>query len=293
MKITLPKYTISNINAIFILDCLGNDELQTGRNCEEQIIDLLPPGIGKKKNRVYRERCLDLSSFYNFMKKISDLCKQEAAPLIHIHGHGNKNEGLQLTDGFVSWYDLMEKLREITINANGETTIIASFCYSYQIVNAFLNKCKNQDHEILRVPFGFFYGYRNEISAGVVEQESKCINKSILQNGGQGIMDNPPKNITQYSEYNYIDEQIAYCLYLVNQKTPNSMKIDNFSLGNIRENILRKGRERGIPFDYSRKYFNSLRDNPKPLLKNIIEYVMYDTERKLKYLEAIDKITVN
>lgn len=220
IELTLPHSVVSKINSIFILDCIGSNEMQIRLHCQEQIYDLLP-NEDINNNKIIREQCLNRDNFIKVMKNISNPCKKGLAPLIHIHGHGDKSKGLSFPSGeYISWSCLMENFMIITENARGETTIILSSCYSYQVVTEFLKEYEKNMGIIHRLPFGFFYGYEDEVSAGIVEDEAKYIHYSLLkdENAGEKIMNNPPEKISIFSEYDYIDLYFYNWLCTIGQK---------------------------------------------------------------------------
>ena len=289
-NLNLPKSVISNIHIAFILDCLDDDDMQTGIHSHEQMTDLLNAEM-KDMSAIRKMICQNKSEFYQSIFEIIHFCEQGYFPLIHIHGHGDKNKGLKLPSGeFVLWIDLMEIFGVITTLAKGETTVIVSSCYSYEIVNKFFDKYEKQAYTINKIPFAFFYGYHDEVSSGIIDDEAYYINQSIMQDGGRRIMKYPPQYISTYSEYDYVDGMIAFVLGIMQQKEPNLQIIPDLSLGIFRNSVIKKNKDRGIDFNFSRKYFNSLRDNPKPILREIINDGMHDTWRKQKYLKAIEEL---
>ena len=288
-KFNFPRSSMSNVNVIFILDCLNTDELQTALHAKNHLDDLIP----NYQNIINRVTINNINDWNNFVEKIGLI--KGVNPLIQIHGHGNDKTGLQLPSGeFISWNDLMEAFNTITKISNGETTIIMSCCYSYNVVFAFLDKYEKQSQEIFPAPFGFFYGYVSEVSSGTIDDEARLINESIIKDGGKFLIENLSKlKISLFSEYDHIDSILAFIIYIMGQKEPNTLQIENLSLKGFRRSILNKNKTRGIPFDFSRKFFNQLRDNPKPLLQNVIENGMHNTERKTMYMNAIQETSFN
>lgn len=288
IKLNLPHSVISNINSIFILDCLSNDELQTALHSKEHIDDLVP--IESKKNHIIEiTKCNGLEDFENQIKKIQALCRKGINPLLYIHGHGDEIKGLKfLSNEFISWHDLMEFFKEITLAAKGETTIVMSCCYSFNVVNAFLDKYEKEKQVICLPPFAFFYGYYDEISAGIVDDEAQYISKSVIYDGGEMIMENLDKlNISLYSEYDYVDGMLAFTLHMMQSQMPNEPVIADLSAKKFKADIIKNNKDNGIPFKSSRDFLKSIQQNPKPLLENIIQQAMYDTNRRKMYLEAL------
>ena len=102
-------------------------------------------------------------------------------------------------------------------------------------------------------------------------------------------MKNPPKNISTYNEYNYIEEKMAFILSIIN-KEPSLQTIKELSLGRFRNEVVNACKDIGISFKFARNFFNSLRDNPKSLLREIIDDGMYNTRRKQEYLKVIEEL---
>lgn len=280
---------MSNVNVILILDCLNTDELQTALHAKNHLDDLIP----NHQNIINRVMINNINDWNKFIERISII--KGVNPLIQTHGHRNDKTGLQLPSSeFISWNDLMETFNKITKISNGETTIIMSCCYSYNVVFAFLDKYEKQLQEIYPTPFGFFYGYFSEISSGIIDDEARIISERIIKNGGKSLIENLSKlRIYSFSEYDHIDSMLAFIIYTMEQKEPNTPQIENLSLKEFRRSILNKNKNRGIPFDFSRKFFNQLRDNPKPLLQNVIKNGMHNTERKTMYMNAIQETSFN
>lgn len=290
-KLNLPQSVISNVNAIFIIDCLDSDELQTALHNKEHIDDLLPNEI-RENHIINRKKCDNLSDFINEIERIYSLCVNGVRPLIHIHGHGNKIKGLQFfSNEFISWHDLMEWFKKITYTAQGETTIVMSSCYSFNVVHAFLDKYEKELQIISPVPFAFFYGYHDEIPAGIIDDEAKYISESVIYDGGKSIMDNLDKlKISLYSEYDYIDGMLAFVLHMMQSQEPNTSIIADLSAKKFKEQIIKKNKDNGIPFKFSRNFLKDIKNNPMLILEGIVNNAMYDTNRKKMYLEVLKNI---
>lgn len=252
IKLSLPYSVVSKINAIFILDCINNNEIQIGIHCEDQIYDLLP-NEQLNNERIVRIKCLDKTSFIEAIDRITNSCKKGFCPLIHIHGHGDKTQGFEVqSKEFIPWYDLVKKFMTITKRCEGETTIFLSACYSYQVVHEFLNTYEKQKGVICRLPFGFFYGYKEEVPAGIVDDEAKYIINSILQDGGKNIILNPPKEISLYSEYIYINKYLSYAISAMRKEELDPLTTQDISLKKIRTKYINRNRDDGFSFKSSR-----------------------------------------
>lgn len=270
-KIIVPYSLVSLSDIIFTLDFLSNNELQTARSCHEDIQDIL-----HTSERIKSLTCFSQEDFTQAKKEIQNYSEKGFSPLLHIHGHGNREKGVKLpqSDKYISWEEWLDFFSSIKPH-NGNLTIIMSCCYSYTIVNLFYKK------ETLHLPFALFYGYESEISSGIVEDEVKCINNSLFKDGGKSLMDIiNDMHIKPFSEFDYLDNLISIIL-----------TEDN--IGEMRNNLVLKMPKTVASF--ARKYFNCIfRDNPVELIDKLAQQVIQNPNRREIYLDKIkEQISVN
>ena len=263
-KIIVPYGIVSPSDIIFTLDFLSNNELQTARSCHEDIQDIL-----HTSERIKSLTCFSQEDFTQAKKEIQNYSEKGFSPLIHIHGHGNREKGVKLpqSDKYISWEEWLDFFRSIKPQ-NGNLTIIMSCCYSYTIVNLFYKK------ETLHLPFAFFYGYESEISSGIVEDEVKCINNSLFKDDGKSLMDIiNDMYIKPFSEFDYMNNLISIIL------TEND-------IGKKRNNLVLKMPK--TKASSTRRYFNYIfRDNPVELIDKLAQQVIQNPNRREIYLDKI------
>ena len=149
-----------------------------------------------------------------------------------------------------------------------------SCCYSYSIVD--LVREAEQTKKNPSLPFAFFYGYNNETQAGTVQDETKFINESFLNDGGRYLMENMEKmHIKRFSEFDYMYDIITFIFY-------------EYKIGETREKLVL-----GLPKEcasVARKVFNEcFRDNPLKLIKALAQTIIQNPERREIYLDCIEK----
>ena len=265
-KIIVPYSIVSPSDIIFTLDFLSNNELQTARSCHEDIQDIL-----HTSERIKSLTCFSQEDFTQAKKEIQNYSEKGFSPLLHIHGHGDREKGVKLpqSDKYISWEEWLDFFSSIKPK-NGNLTVIMSCCYSYTIVDLFHKK------KTLYLPFAFFYGYEIEISSGIIEDEVKCINNSLFKDDGKSLMDIISNmHIKLFSEFDYMNNLISIIL-----------TEDN--IGEMRNNLVLK-----MPKSVAssaRKSFNYIfRDNPVKLIDILAQKVIQNPSRRKIYLDKIQE----
>jgi bacterioferritin (cytochrome b1) len=284
--ITLAMAVTSSANTIFLIDCLSAEDLQTARRRHEGICDELmslpPSGFQADTSRVVHLRCQTREDWDKGLNKIRDVCKNGLSPLLFIDGHGDERRGLLMPSGeSVSWEIYLRDLRAITYAARGELTVIAAFCYSLA-VKPMLKGKKG------KLPFAFYFGYANEISAGIVEKETRILYESLLRNGGETLQDEVLE-LSCFDEYEHAIDAIAHVVMM--QTAPRMLvSIDpRFSRAKLRAKVGRDLAAEGVKMAGYGKAINKAIRNPKALAMKLIEDVMHDTDRRRDFIRDIQK----
>ncbi|MCK9814596.1 hypothetical protein M1B35_10785 [Pseudomonas sp. MAFF 302046] len=284
--ITLNMAVASSANTIFLIDCLSPDDLQTARRRDEGIRDELmslpKKGFQTDSSRVVHLRCQTREDWDRGLNKIRDVCKNGLLPLLFIDGHGDERRGLLLPSGEpVSWEIYLRDLRAITYAARGELTVIAAFCYSLAIKP--MLKGKNE-----KLPFAFYFGYTNEISAGIVEKETRILYESLLRNGG-GTLQEEILELACFDEYDHAIDAIAHVVMM--ETAPRTLvAIDpRFSRAKLRAKVGKDLAADGVKMAGYGKVINKVIRNPKALAIKLIEDVMHDTNRRRDFIRNIHK----
>lgn len=264
-KLTVPDYAVSNSDIIFTLDLLTEDDLQTAKKCHDDIQD-----ITQNTDRIIKFNCYTKENFEQVKNTIQDYSQKGFSPLIHIHGHGDKDKGVKISDSnnYIPWDEFIDFFAQIK-SQEGNLTVIMSCCFSYRIVDFIYKKydCSNY------LPVTVFYGYENEISAGILENEIKIINDSFFKDGGKSLMENRELKIKCFSEYRYMN-------YIV------SRILSEHEIGKTRDNFVKSVPKKMITL--ARKYFNErVRNNPYPLIEKLANKIIQNTNDRKKYLDYI------
>ncbi|EJX0631348.1 hypothetical protein ODD08_001328 [Salmonella enterica] len=284
---SIPKFTLktsntSSSNFIAILDCLNpvSDISSPRRNHEDLRIKL----IGKDKPEKIEQNlqlitCKNKKEFFNYFEKLTQRFNTPGfKPLILIHAHGNKENGLQLPDNsFVGWPNLIKLFGELTEKCGGDLTIIAGFCHSYELIEYIpIDK---------RLPFSFYYGYANTIPAGIVEDEMNIIYQSFINDGGKTLFPLLSKlHIKFFGEFDFIMQFLAPALAMAADPEELSRLVPIFSQRQIKKAVRNKfnGPQRGIDKSIKSIVRNDI------LAVDLIKKYMHETERKTYTLKAVD-----
>ncbi|QZA95997.1 hypothetical protein K3369_19750 [Pseudomonas mandelii] len=181
----------------------------------------------------------------------------------------------------VSWDIYLRDLRAITYAARGELTVIAAFCYSLAVKPMLIGKSE-------KLPFAFYFGYANEISAGVVERETKILYESLLRSGGETLQEQGLE-LSCFSEYDHAIEAIAEVV-MMDTAPKTLIAIDSrFSRSKLRARVGRDLAAEGVKMAGVGKAINKAIANPKALAIKLIEGVMHDTDRRRHFIRDVLK----
>lgn len=270
-KITVPNCIVSESDIIFTLNFLTQAELQTANRCHEDIQDIVQENQDTERIKLFY---CDTRENFNQVKLVIKECSSKGySPLIHIHGHGDKQKGVKLpcSNDYITWYDFINFFSEIK-SKEGNLTVIMSCCFSYTIVDLIYQSQK------IPLPVAFFYGYEDKICAGTVQDETKLINDSFLKDGGKSLMELMEQNnlsIKKFSEYDYMNALV--CIIL-----------SEYEIGKMREDVVLSMPKNMASF--ARKQFNQcIRDNPLPFIEKISAQIIQNTTRRTMYMNSIKK----
>lgn len=280
MKLKISRCTVSPANRIYIVDALGCADLQTGRGKYEKIRDevlaLMPDQAKFISRQVFHVKCISLADIKSLFSSIKGECNLATTPLIFIDGHGHKQKGLVLSSGeFLSWIDLNLLLEGVTLSACGNSTVVASFCHS-------MTAAERLSFE-RPIPTPFYYGYADEVKAGVVENECLKIIEELLRTG---TFEPARKTIQLYSEYDHVSP-LVYTLimkFLRPQKVANVFT--DLSKSNLRASLHKDiGRDFGTTRGLNKVLAKIL--DPRVLIEPILTGAMHATERRDRLLKEI------
>lgn len=283
----VPEFTLktsnnSSSNFISILDCLDpiSDTSSPRRQYEDIKIKLV--GKDEPENLEKNLQLITCKSKHEFLEYFDRLLSRFNTPgfkpIILIHGHGDKENGLQFPDkSFLEWHELINIFNSITLKCNGDLTVISGFCYSHNIIKHILPDRK--------LPFAFHYGYEDTISAGIVENEINEIYKSFIDNDGKYLFSLLSKlNIKMFGEFDYIKQYLFPALMMAANPGELSKIIPNLSQKKIKKLIGEKSDIRLGGIDKIIK----LIVRSDTLCVGIVKHYMHNTERQTYVLQAIE-----
>ncbi|MFC6376720.1 hypothetical protein [Tatumella terrea] len=279
-NLRLKETLTSNANYIAVIDCLTHADYQSGRRHYEDVTVYVASKLSRScNNKVDFFTCNSISELEScfegmFIKFLNGNIK----PMLFIHAHGDKDNGLSLPDkSFMSWYLMIELYNKIMDFCGGHLTVIAGFCHSLNIIK-YIEKSRKS-------PFSFYYGYESDVSAGDVEREMDTISRSLINNGGESLRINLSQlKIKMYSEYDHIKPLLLSGLLMISNPSLLSKFSPDLSIGNVKKRLSENhiGPRGGL----DRSILNNIRDGS--YIKWAINDIMHDTDRKDDYLRAID-----
>lgn len=272
----------SEANAFFILDCLGVEDLQSGRGRSQGMHDYLlaldPEKYEYNRDFVFHFQTGTAQRFFESLTEIALLCRSGLRPVLFIDGHGHPDKGLRLPSGeHVSWPDLLLHCQLIVQNSGGELTVIAAACHSMEAI-------KHLEWDG-RLPFAFYYGYPSTVSAGAVEKETRVVYESLLRDGGLSAM-RTPLALQVFSEYDHVMRHIAAALLISSEPAIMAGLIPELS----REMVSRVFEEnlvsQGMRLAGARKKLNSILNSDQVAVQ-LARHRMHDTPRLYRFIEDI------
>lgn len=270
-------------NAIFIVDCLNESDLQTGRTRLQGLHDLLlakdPEGFDYNKGFIRRFEASSAAQFAECFEEIIGECKRGIRPVIFVDAHGHPEKGLQMPrGGYVGWEALLEEFRNVIQQTEGELTVIVAACHSMKAVESLTS--------LERLPFAFYYGYSSTIQAHVLNEETKMIYESLLSDGGQSVIHAKRRCLKRFSEYDHVEDVLAFTLLMAKAPAVLAEKAPMFSRTKLRASIDKANAERGLPLSGSRSKVNrKLNSGEIPI--QIVQQMMHATPRRKRVIEDI------
>lgn len=146
-------------NAVVILDCLGVDDLKTGRRLEESINDM-SSALGRPAYCV-RKRISSHAQLYAELKVVEQSCRMGVTkPVLHFEGHGDPVKGLLISGSgeYVGWDALTALLSVLNRACRNNLGVVLASCNGYAIT------------KLVRInapsPYHFLLAPNSEVSAG-------------------------------------------------------------------------------------------------------------------------------
>lgn len=282
-KFTLRRSAFSPGNAIFIIDCLTELDMQTGLSRLRKLHDLLferdPERFEYNKNFAHRFEASSAIEFAECFEKITGACALGIQPIIFIDAHGHSEKGLRMPSGeFVGWGKRLGHLGSVVHRTGGELTVVVAACHSMRAVE----NLRPQK----QLPFSFYYGYSSEVKAGVVATETELIYESLINDGGKSVLSATNLQLGHFSEYDHIEDVLAVALLIA--KAPNILAemLPQLSRAKLRACIDKTIVAKGHRLSGSRLKANSLLNSGQHAIE-AIKQLMHDTQRRERVIQDI------
>ena len=274
----------SDANTIFLIDCLREDDKQSARTRHEGICDSLmalsAQNIIHDTSRVYHLQCRHRDNWSAAMKKIRDSCKVGLLPLVFIDGHGDAEKGLAMpSGGFICWQQYGQDLRAIMDAARGELTVVAGFCHSF----AFIATAVNEEGKL---PFGFYFGYKDEVLTSVVEDETQIIYESLINDGGQ-VLNSRSLEISSFNEYDHAEKIVGQVAFMRLRPEALVAEQPQLSKANLRKVLEKYLAQQGKPLGEMREIVKHVLSNTPRIAERLIDTYMHDTTRRSHFKKQI------
>ncbi|MDH0625957.1 hypothetical protein N5C38_25520 [Pseudomonas chengduensis] len=282
-KFNLRRSVFSPGNAIFIVDCLSESELQTGRTRLQGLHDLLlakdPERFDYNKEFIRRFEASSAAQFARCFEQITGACKLGIRPVIFVDAHGHAEKGLRMPRGdFVGWGALLEELRKVIQRTDGELTVIVAACHSMKAVESLTS--------LGRLPFAFYYGYSSTVKAYVLNEETKMIYESLLSDGGATVINAKKLQLKCFSEYDHVEDVLAFTLLIAKAPAVLAEKVPTFSRNKLRASVDKATFERGLPLSGARSKVNRML-NSGDICIQFVQQMMHATPRRKRVIEDI------
>lgn len=159
-------------NTVFIVDGLGTNEAQTGRNLYNDLRDLRAAGAAV--DMMY-SRVTHAGELRNTLEEIERLARTGVKPIVHIECHGSAEDGLAIGDGKdrFSWEALEPLLRRINIASDCNLGVVMGVCHGMHAITPI---------RIARpTPFYFLLGSQDELTAGTLRTEMPRFYETLFE----------------------------------------------------------------------------------------------------------------
>ncbi|QXG29315.1 hypothetical protein [Pseudomonas viridiflava] len=280
---TLRRSTHSPANAILTVSCLGTGDLQTGRTRLQGLLDLLleldPERFEYNRNFAHLFEAKSVAELSAAFHEINEVCDIGISPILIIDGHGDERRGMRMPNGeWVTWNSLLNFFQAIIERTQGQLTVIVAACHSMAAV-----KLVSADKKL---PFSFYYGYPSKIPAGVVQDETEEIYRSLLLDQGRILINGHHLKIKSFSEYDHITPVLASSLLL--SKSPMlSAKIQpELSRNKLNQELSVAMARAHRPLTGTKRRINAMLESGE-LVVRAVSSRMHDTERLTRLIEDI------
>ncbi len=267
-----------------MIDCLGEKDLQTGRNRLEDASDSLqklnPACFDESKKFIKGFSACNVQEFSAVIEEIVSLTAQGIRPILFIDGHGHPVKGLRLpSDEYLSWQVVIQLCRVLLQMCAGELSVIVAACHSMAVISLLDANA--------RLPFAFYYGYPNSVPAGVIADETRLVCNSLLFDGGRSVMEAKLK-LTRYSEYEHVHGLLAMALLISTAPRTSAELMPELSRAKLRRSFEEDAISRGVRLAGMSRHINATLNSGEVAI-SLVRMLMHDTERRDRVIEDISQ----
>lgn len=161
-----------NYNAIAVIDCLHENESQTGIQACDLFLDLTPGGTTK----IVRYMPKSEAELWEVFDALEAECPR-IKPILHIEGHGSK-KGLELRRGnqapflTVPWSKLLERCRRLNIASHYNLGMFVAACDGIEALRPLTIK--------KAAPYMYVVGPSREVNVGKIAEGTRAFYEQIL-----------------------------------------------------------------------------------------------------------------
>ena len=170
--------TTLRFNKVFVIQSLGDNEIQTGERLVKSVLEpkLVKLGLGltywKVKSR---------TEFFSAMDEIWKQCTATTPriyPIIHLDAHGTDDKnGIAILPGIeqVTWDEFVPRVRGINVECHNNLMIVGALCYGLLAIKE-INMREP-------APFLILIGSENEVSIGEIDSGFVDFYEELLRDG--------------------------------------------------------------------------------------------------------------
>jgi hypothetical protein len=106
------------------------------RQSTEQVLTFLEPFLQAMKVPFLKVEPQTAAELFEFLTSLEERAKAGLRPIIHIDTHGGLTDGLYIaaSEEFVTWPELVERLRPINVAAQNNICLVSAACFSLHTI---------------------------------------------------------------------------------------------------------------------------------------------------------------
>lgn len=167
--------TTLQFNSVVVIDCLGSDDLQTGRSLRDALLDLHLPA---EKFQVARIQVVTIDDISHCLEQVVQQCREyDWRPIIHFEAHGSLS-GFELSGEcpkLCDWKLLVPGLRAVNAASGYNLGVFISACEGAAALKPITIR------EV--VPFQYLIGPTVRVSAGILAERALAFYRDFLASG--------------------------------------------------------------------------------------------------------------